>query len=146
MKKPSREIQTTMHEYSSHVLNITGVLFGLYILCGIGFYAYPVLVLTFFAMKEPCLPIYIPFTDINTKEGYVITSVYHYIIIYIATVGLGFCDGLFFNLVFNVLTMSELQCIQQKKLNEELDVPKFPTTAIRTRLVNFFKMNHEMEK
>lgn len=146
MKKPSSETQSTMNEYSSHAFIITKVLFVLYLLCLFAFYAYPVIIYTFFSMKEPMLPINIPFVDMNTKEGFMITSVYHVVIVYIASIGLGFCDALFLNLVFNVLTMAELQVIQQQKLNEELDIPKFPASAVQIRLRNFFIMNQEMEK
>lgn len=147
IKEPSsREIESTMDENSSHALNITGTLFVLYLLCAIGFYISPVLVFALFQMEEPLLPIYIPFADVTTREGYMVTSIYHYVIIYIACVCLAFIDALFFNLVFNVLTMAELQCNQQSKLNDELGIKEFPVSAIRIRLVNFFKMNQEMEK
>lgn len=135
-----------MDEYSSHAFNITRVLFVLYLLCGIGFYVSPLIVFAIFQIKEPWLPIYIPFADVTTKEGYMITTCYHHIVIYIAVIGLAFCDALFFNFIFNILTISELQCNQQSKLNEDLSVPKFSIPDVRARMVNFCKMYHEMEK
>lgn len=83
----------------------------------------------------------------NTENGYMITSIYHYIVIYTAVVGMGFCDALCFNLVFNVLTMSGLQRKQLQELNDELNNPTKESDLIMPiRLVNFFKMHQEMEQ
>lgn len=146
MKKPSIEIHSAMDEYSFHALGLTGLLFILYILCGIGYTLFPVLMLLIFATKEPVLPIFIPFVDFDTKEGCIITSIYHGILLYVACAGLCFADSLFTNLVINVMTMTELQCNQLAKLNDELAEPKHRILAIQFRLVNIFKMNQEMEK
>lgn len=135
-----------MDENSSHAISITGGLLGLYTFGGIGFYMTPVLILVIFGVKEPWMPVFIPGIDINTEEGYIITSIYHYIVIYIACLGLGFSDGLFCNLIFNVLTMTGLQCNQFSQLNGELSVPKPRILIIRTRMQNLFKMYQEIEE
>lgn len=145
-KKPSLKTKETMNEYSVQVYNFTGALFGLYALCAVGFFLYPVMAFAIFHMSEPCLPIFIPGVDINTKKGYTVTSIYHYLVLLVATLGLAFIDALFLNLVFNMLTMSELQCNQLSKLNEEMDNAKEHATSIRFRLINFFKMHQEMER
>lgn len=145
-KKPSKKIKNIMDECSSHNFFITGALYSLYIFCAIMFLLYPLLVFAMFRMKEPWLPVFIPGVDFNTKEGFIITSIYHYILLYMAGVGFGYIDALFFNLVFNVLTMSELQFNQLSTLNEELAAAKPSELMIRTRLSNFFLMNMEMEK
>lgn len=145
-KKPSKNIKNIMDECSSHNFFITGALYALYILCAMMFLLYPILVFALFQMKEPWLPVFIPGVDFNTKEGFVITAIYHYIILYVAGVGFGFVDAMFFNLVFNVLIMSELQCNQLSTLNEELTGAKPSESMIRSRLSNFFLMNMEMEK
>lgn len=146
IKKPSIEIKRTMDDCSTGIIGITAALFGLYILCAIIFATYPLLVFAFFTMKEPILPVFIPFVDWNTKEGFIITSIYHLLLLYMAGVGIGFVDALFANLVFNVLTMSELQSNQLAKLNEELTKRKCHALTVQMCLVNMFKMNQEMEK
>lgn len=146
MRKSSIEIQRTMDACSTGSIGITGALFGLYILCMTIFATYPIVMFAIFSIKEPTLPVFIPFVDWNTKEGYIITSSYHILIMYVGSLGIGFVDALFSNLVFNVLTMSELQSNQLARLNEEMTKPKCRASAIQQRLVNMFKMHQEMEK
>lgn len=135
-----------MDECSSHGVTITGALFGLYSVSGVVFICFPFLVFALFNMKEPTLPVFIPFVDIDTRHGYIITSCDHYILIFMACVGFGFVDTLFVNLVFNILTMSQLQSHQLTTINEELDDVKQSKTMIRIRMMNFFTMHQEMEK
>lgn len=135
-----------MDECSTGNLFITAALFMLYIFCVIIFLLSPVLIFAIFHMREPWLPLYVPGIDINTKEGFVVTSIYHYVVLYMAAIGFSFCDALFFNLVINVFTMSKLQCNQLSILNEELSHAKPRESLIRARLANFFLMNQEMEK
>lgn len=97
-------------------------------------------------MKEPYLPLFVPGLDINTREGFIATSIYHCCVLYMAGVGFGFCDALFFNLVFNIYTMSELQGNQLSMLDEEMSEAKPSESKIRLRLTNFFLMHQEMEK
>lgn len=118
----------------------------LYSICGVAFLCYPLLVFVIFHMEEPTLPVFIPFVDANTRIGYIITSCFHYSILYLASIGFGFVDSLFFNLVFNILTMSQLQCNQLSKLNEDLDNIKQSGSLIRRRLTNIISMHQEMEK
>lgn len=118
----------------------------LYSLCGVAFLCYPLLVFVIFHMEEPTLPVFIPFVDANTRIGYIITSCFHYSILYLASIGFGFVDSLFFNLVFNILTMSQLQCNQLSKLNEDLDTIKQSGSVIQRRMTNIITMHQEMEK
>lgn len=145
-KKPPIQNKETMDECSSYGVAITGALYGLYTVSGVVFICFPFLVFALFNMKEPTLPVFIPFVDFNTRHGYIISSCDHYILIFMACVGFGFVDTLFVNLVFNILTMSQLQCHQLKRINEELDDIKQSKTMIRIRMINFFTMHQEMEK
>lgn len=145
-KKPLKEIHSTLDECSTHLFYLTGSLFALYLFCAIEFCIYPVIVFVFTHTIEPALPVFIPFVDANTTDGYIITTTYHCLLLFIASVGLAFCDALFFNLVFNILTMSKLQCNQFTSLNKELEQPKQPIASITIRLINLFKMNQEMEQ
>lgn len=145
-KKPSKNVKEIMDKCSSRSLFITGALYTLYITGGIAFLSFPVLVYAIMRMKEPWLPIFVPFIDYDTQKGFIVTSIYHYVVIYTASVGLGYCDALFFNLAFNVSTMAGLQCNQLSMLNEELTNVKLRKSINRIRLVNFFLMNQEMQK
>lgn len=145
-KKTSIEIHSTLDECMTHLHYLTGALFALYLFCGIEFCCYPVIVFIFTRTVEPVLPVYIPFIDIDTTDGYVTTTVYHCMLLFVASCGFAFSDGLFFNLVFNVFTMSKLQCNQLNILNEELSQAKPSIISIKIRLVNLFKMNQEMQQ
>lgn len=140
------EIHDTLDACSTHLFYLTGALFTLYSFCGIEFCIYPLIIFKFSATKEPILPVLMPFVDINTPDGYTITTIYHCMVLFMASVGLAFCDAVFFNLVSNVLTMSKLQCNQFSILNEELTQPKPSNAIIKIRLMNLFKMNQEMQK
>lgn len=140
------EIHSTLDECMTRLFYLTGALFTLYLFCAIEFFIYPVIVFTFTGIIESVLPVNIPFVDIDTTDGYVITTVYHCFTLFVAGVGLAFSDALFFNLVFNVLTMSELQCNQLAMLNDELGQAKTSNVLIKTRLVNLFRINQEMQQ
>ncbi|XP_031627139.1 putative odorant receptor 83c [Contarinia nasturtii] len=135
-----------MEECSTYNLFTTATLYVMYLFCVFIFYLYPVIAYAVFEMKEPWLPLFVPGLDINTKEGFVATSIYHCVVLYLAGVGFGFCDSLFFNLVFNIYTMSELQGNQLAMLDEEMSAVKPSESMIRVRLTNFFLMHQEMEK
>lgn len=145
-KKPPKKIRDIMEECSIQHLFITAALYLLYLFCAIVFLLYPVLLFMIFHKKEPWLPLFVPGIDFNTKKGFTATSIYHYIILYLAGVGFGFVDALFFNVVFNVFTMSKLQCNQLSVLDDEITAVKPHELNLRTRLANFFSMNLEMEK
>lgn len=140
------EIHSALDKCVTQLFYLTGALFILYLFCSIEFCMYPVIVFTFTGIIEPVLPVHIPFVDIYTTDGYMISTVYHCISLFIAGVGLAFCDALFFNLVFNVLTMSELQSNQFAILNEEIGQAIPSIVLVKTRLVNLFKMNQEMQQ
>lgn len=145
-KKPPKKIRDIMEESSLQHLFITAALCFLYLFCVIMFVLCPVLLFMVFQTKEPCLPLFVPGIDFNTKKGFTATSCYHFVVLYLAGVGFGFVDALFFNLVFNVFTMSKLQCNQLSVLDDELTAAKPHGLNIRTRLANFFLMNLEMER
>lgn len=145
-KKSSTEIHSILDECITHLHYLTGALFALYLFCGIEFCFYPVIVFTFTQAVEPVLPVYIPFIDFDTTNGYTTTTIYHCVLLFLASCGFAFSDGLFFNLVFNVFTMSKLQCNELNILNDELTQAKPSIILIKTRLVNLFKMNQEMQK
>lgn len=145
-KKPSKRIRAIMDECSSYKMYTTAALYTLYILCAIIFLLYPMLVFAIFQVEEPWLPMFIPGIDYNTNGGLVVTSIYHCVVLFLSGVGFGFVDALFFNLVFEVFTMSKLQCNQLLVLNEEVAKAKPCQSAIRTRMKNLFVMNLEMEK
>ncbi|XP_055296843.1 odorant receptor 67d-like [Sitodiplosis mosellana] len=145
-KKPSKRIRDIMDECSLHNFLITVALLSLYFLCVIIFLLFPVLMFAIFQMKEPWLPLYLLGIDFNTKEGFVVTSIYHCVVLYMTGIGFGFNDALFSNLVFNVFIMSKLQCNQLSTLDDELNADRPHELKIRTRLANFFLMNLEMEK
>lgn len=135
-----------MDEYSTYLILISATLIAMYLLCVMVFLLYPVLAYTIFQIEEPWLPVFVLGLDINTKAGFVTTSIYHLVVIYLSGAGFSFVDGLFFNVVFNILIMSKLQCNQLLTLNEELDTAQPSKLMIRIRLANFFLMNQEMEK
>lgn len=145
-KKPSKNIKDIMDECSLYNLLITTALYSLYLICVVIFFLFPVLVFAIFHTKEPWLPLFLPGIDFDTKKGFVTTSIYHYVILYLSGVGFGFIDALFFNLVFNVLTMSRLQCNQLSTLDVEITAAKPRESKIYSRLRNVFVMNLEMEK
>lgn len=145
-EKTSMDILSTLNECMQQLYYLTGALITLYLLCAIEFCAYPVIVFTSTSTIVPLLPVNIPFVDIDTTDGYMITTVYHIVVLFVASLGLAFIDGLFFNLIFNVLTITKLQCNQFQILNEELEEAKPPIALIKIRLVNLFKMNQEMQR
>lgn len=144
--KPTKDIHDTLDKCSTHLFYLTAALFALYSFCGLEFFISAMIITKLSGQDEPILPIYIPFIDFNTPDGHFITTMYHCVVIFLASIGLAFIDALFFNLVFNILTMSKLQCNQLAILNDELAQPKPPTTLITIRLINIFKMNQEMQK
>lgn len=144
--KPTTRTRSTMNKYATHVYNVTATIFVLYGLCAFIFIAYPVLMFFIFQTVEPCLPIFVPGIDFNTKYGYIITSIYHYVVIFMGLIGLWYCDSIFLNLVFNIMMMSELQTNQLSMINDDLNSNDKNDPTIRMRLSNFFSMHQEMEK
>lgn len=143
---PSKGVKDIMEKCSKRNFVITGVLYTLYIIGATSFLLYPIFMFVIFQMKEPWLPIFVPGIDYNTRAGFVVTSIYHYVVLYMAGIVYGFWDSLFSNLVFNVLTMAKLQCNQLLTLNEEVSNAKTRKSMIQLRLTNFFLMNKEMQK
>lgn len=145
-KKPSKKVRDVLDECSFNHFLITGALYASYLFCVMVYLMYPILAFTMFQMKEPWVHVFVPGIDFNTKEGFVIYSIYHLVVLYMAGLVFGFYDALSFNLIFNVFTMSELQSNQLSLLGEELSKVKPPKPIICSRLSNFFLMILEMEK
>lgn len=145
-----KRIQTTigmkrnveaMHTNATYAVYITASLLCAYFLCGMIFLSYSWLIMFIYHIKEPALPIFIPKIDYNTKSGFIITSSYQYLVLYLGVAGLGFCDALFLNLVFSVLAMSDLICI---KLSTICEIKMM--SELRAQLRNIFIMHKEMER
>lgn len=138
--------QDIIEEFSSYIYRITGALLLLYVLCGVVFYTAPIVIYIIFQTKEPWLPNFIPGIDFNTRDGFIVTSIFHCLVIYMATVGFGFIDSLFINLVLNMLPIAKLQCNELLCLNEDMRAKKPNAAKIQVRLFNFFVQNKEMQK
>lgn len=144
--KPSKSNEKTLNEYSMHNLNLTGFLFILYAICAVVFVCVPILVLLIFHVNEPTLPIFVPFVDYHTRTGGFITTTYHYLFIFTAINGMGFCDSLFSNLIFSLIQMSELISNDLTFIGQKLKNPVQNVQSIRVQLKNTYLMYSEVQR
>lgn len=144
--KPSINNEKILIKNSELGLHLTGGLLILYMLCAIGFITIPMLIFVLFHIREPTLPFLVPFIDHTTRNGSLITSTYHWLIVFTAVSGLGFCDALFSNLVFSMTTMSQLISNDLHHISTKLQNGIFNLNTVRVQLKNTYLMHSEVQR
>ena len=117
----------------------------LYLLCGLAFISTPGILYLLTNEIEMVLPLYLMGIKVNSVTGFGINTLYHIFMVSVATVGFYYMDGLYANLVLNVLAMTGLIRNQFHEMNKMLLMShEYPTSQIRMRFRNIILMHKEM--
>lgn len=136
----------TMEVLPIYSLRLTKAMFTLYVLCSVAFTSWPVILYFWSGEIETPLPLRLPRIDISSKQGYIVMASYDIFMVFVASLGLGFLDGTYSILTFNLLVLSGLIKTQMHDLNEMLVQKIQSKYQIHIKFRNIINMHREMKE
>lgn len=140
------DADSVMGNIARHTLRLLKALIFLYLLCQVAFSLIPLY--EYFAtgvFKTP-LPALVPGIDTNTPLGLTVLTVCQMYLIYVAGVCLGFLDGAFAVMAFNILAFSGLIAEQVQQLNAALAKGKQAKSVAQFKFRHILLMHQEMNE
>lgn len=92
----------------------------------------------------PMLPLYMPFIDATTKNGFILLSVLHLGFVFVAVVASAGSDLLYALVVINFLVPVNIFHDNIKGLNTLLSKPKMNVKLIKAKLLNVILIHREI--
>lgn len=127
-----------------YALHLIKAMFALYILCSIAFASWPVILYLWSGEIEAPLPLRLPGIDISSKQGYIVMASYDIFMVFVASLGLGFIDGLYSLLTFHMLVLSGLIKKQMHELDKVLVQKNQSILCVVLKFRNAILMHKEM--
>lgn len=115
----------------------------LYVLSTFTFLPYPIYMYLFKNEIVTMLPLYMPGVDETTFAGYISLSAYHFVSLFLATLGVCACDFFVAIMIVSTLIFAKIITLEMSHIDDDLE-EEDSTSIVRGRFRNILLMHQEM--
>lgn len=114
-----------------------------YLLAGMSYFLNPLY--SYFWLNEivPILPVYMPFIDENTMEGFIGLTLMHLSLLVLAVAASAGVDFMFISLIFNMLFFARIFTDNVDELNDTLREDQVDRIQAKAKLTNILLIHRE---
>lgn len=143
IKTKSKERLEYFQMFSVNTEILFKMILILYVLSTFTFLPYPIYMYLFKNEIVTMLPLHMPGVDETTFAGYISLSAYHFVSLFLATLGVCACDFFVAIMIVSTLIFAKIITLEMSHIDGDLE-EKDSTSIVRGRFRNILLMHQEM--